>query len=476
MRKIFKAAISTLLITGIMCFSTVVSAETILKDGDLKQGKIECLYSLDNSFNDAKNCVVKGLKNMEESIDISKFKLSKDSVKKIMQSIFIEHPELFYVNSNRYVIGSSNGVVVLLKPIYLYDRDTTIQYNKFFEEKTNEALLCIEDNMSDFEKALVIHDYIVLNCEYNTDDNIIKFNTAYDVLVNGEANCEGYSKAYSYLLSIAGIDSEFIESSEMNHAWNKVKIDDAYYNVDVTWDDPVPNQYGIVNHNYFLFSDNISNNLNHYNYETLRKSNDTKYDNLALHNAGSKVCYLNNKWYTIVNNLDSDYAKSIVLFEEDRNSLKIVKKIDSCWKSPSGNVWNRGFSSLDVYQGKLYYNTQDAIYSFNPENLGEKLIAKKDSNLDYYGFMIDKNCIYAAIKNNPNERGKVILAKEIQEKIGDVNGDGSISIIDATMIQRHLLKMVQFSEEQKAKADINKDGQINIMDSTLLQRKISGLL
>ena len=80
--------------------------------------------------------------------------------------------------------------------------------------------------------------------------------------------------------------------------------------------------------------------------------------------------------------------------------------------------------------------------------------------------MIDKNCIYAAIKNNPNERGEVILAKEIQEKIGDVNGDGSISIIDATMIQRHLLKMVQFSEEQKAKADINKDGQINTYEVT----------
>ena len=37
--------------------------------------------------------------------------------------------------------------------------------------------------------------------------------------------------------------------------WNKVKIDDKWYNIDLTSDDPLPNLSSLANHTYFLLSD-----------------------------------------------------------------------------------------------------------------------------------------------------------------------------------------------------------------------------
>lgn len=58
---------------------------------------------------------------------------------------------------------------------------------------------------------------------------------------------------------------------------------------------------------------------------------------------------------------------------------------------------------------------------------------------------------------------------------GDVNGDGTLSIVDATLIQAYLVRIAQFDDSQKAVGDVNGDGTININDVTLLQKYIAGI-
>ncbi|MEQ8197793.1 MAG: transglutaminase domain-containing protein [Clostridiaceae bacterium] len=91
-----------------------------------------------------------------------------------------------------------------------------------------------------------MHDYIINNTEYDyknyknktipNDDNI-----AYGVLVNKTAICGGYSEAMYRLLTAAGIESKVVfgDSEGEGHAWNMVKLNENYYHVDVTFDDPV---------------------------------------------------------------------------------------------------------------------------------------------------------------------------------------------------------------------------------------------
>ena len=60
--------------------------------------------------------------------------------------------------------------------------------------------------------------------------------------------------------------------------------------------------------------------------------------------------------------------------------------------------------------------------------------------------------------------------------LGDVNGDGKISVLDATLIQKYISGLVTFSDTQKAAADVNNDGSVSVIDATLIQKYIAGLI
>lgn len=60
--------------------------------------------------------------------------------------------------------------------------------------------------------------------------------------------------------------------------------------------------------------------------------------------------------------------------------------------------------------------------------------------------------------------------------IGDANGDGKISIVDATIIQKHLAKMREIPENHIKYADLNGDGKITVTDATIVQKKIAGII
>lgn len=60
--------------------------------------------------------------------------------------------------------------------------------------------------------------------------------------------------------------------------------------------------------------------------------------------------------------------------------------------------------------------------------------------------------------------------------VGDVNGDGTVSILDATVIQKYLAGSVQLDDSRKAVGDVNGDGTISVTDATLIQKYIAGLI
>lgn len=59
---------------------------------------------------------------------------------------------------------------------------------------------------------------------------------------------------------------------------------------------------------------------------------------------------------------------------------------------------------------------------------------------------------------------------------GDVNRDGSLTVVDATLVQKYVVSLVEFDSETLKVADINGDGEANVVDSTLIQKIVSGLL
>ena len=126
---------------------------------------------------------------------------------------------------------------------------TDAEQERRVTERVQEIVagLGLREMDSGYEKARAVHGYLCENVGY---DDIHKRNehyhlksTAYGALINGHAVCQGYCAAAYRLLREAGIECRVvtglasIDGSEEYHAWNIVKIDGRWYNMDVTWDD-----------------------------------------------------------------------------------------------------------------------------------------------------------------------------------------------------------------------------------------------
>ena len=69
--------------------------------------------------------------------------------------------------------------------------------------------------------------------------------TIYELLHDHRAVCEGYARASQYLLNQLGVHTLYIcgtaghDGTSESHAWNVVRVDGDYYQLDVTWGDPL---------------------------------------------------------------------------------------------------------------------------------------------------------------------------------------------------------------------------------------------
>ena len=107
----------------------------------------------------------------------------------------------------------------------------------------------------DYHIALWAHDWLYDHCEYDYDYVYHGPETMFQSPWTGV--CDSYSKAYVALMTAAGLDCERVISFEINHAWNVVKMDGDWYQVDATWDDTLFTYYPNVPscHLYFAMTD-----------------------------------------------------------------------------------------------------------------------------------------------------------------------------------------------------------------------------
>lgn len=68
----------------------------------------------------------------------------------------------------------------------------------------------------------------------------------------------------------------------------------------------------------------------------------------------------------------------------------------------------------------------------------------------------------------------VLLTDDEKQLLGDTDGDDSVTIVDATVIQRHLAE-IPTAVYIEAAADADQDGQVTILDATAIQRWLAEL-
>ena len=144
--------------------------------------------------------------------------------------------------------GSGYDVHITFTFTYLSDADQEAQMDQTVADLLSSLDL---SSKTDYQKIKAIYDYICSNITYDYDnlydDSYTLKHSSYAALINKKAVCQGYASLFYRLALEAGIDARVISGDSGGpHAWNIVKIEGSYYNLDSTWD------AGNTEYEYFL--------------------------------------------------------------------------------------------------------------------------------------------------------------------------------------------------------------------------------
>lgn len=197
--------------------------------------------------------VYRGINDYEKEISLP-YEVSGDTYSKIYCLLEKQEGELFFIDSTYYTAEKLRNA----KIIYREDKNKIKDMRRQLEVALEKGAEDAELGMNDYDTVMRIHDYIIRKCRYIEENDSGYCATAYGCLVQNEANCEGYAKAFDLLASRMGLESILVTGTTdtgENHAWNQVKVDGKWYNIDVTWDET--DVEGDLRRMYFLCDDDF---------------------------------------------------------------------------------------------------------------------------------------------------------------------------------------------------------------------------
>ena len=159
-----------------------------------------------------------------------------------------------------------------------------------------------------------------------------------------------------------------------------------WYHVDVTWDDPVWNTEGKVQHIYFLLSDEEINNRKHYDWESIAECTSTKYDgeDYWWSQIDSQIVLGEKHYY--IEELDSGFQ----LTEKD-GDIETVKYVNNAvWNVWSGGgYWSGSYAYLSKQSDSLYFNDKLNLYEMSLTDSTPSIVYTYEGGEGYiYGAMV----------------------------------------------------------------------------------------
>lgn len=202
-----------------------------------------------------------GIMHYKEFAEVPDVTLRKEIVGWIYHCVLWDNPFIFSVGE--YAMWDA-----------LYDNDTKIKittlcdaesekvFRKQVENEVNSILSATGlDKLSDFQKEVFVHDFIINNIKYDQtcgdDGKRIEPYTVYGALVEHKAVCEGIAKTVKLLLNLLDVNCIVVSGKYKGnaHSWNMVNIKEWSYNLDVTMDMGRVIHDRKMRYNYFNFRD-----------------------------------------------------------------------------------------------------------------------------------------------------------------------------------------------------------------------------
>ncbi len=214
----------------------------------------------------------------------------QDELQKYYQSAIeaytYDNPSIFYLSPNKMYLN-----------IETITKGSKVTYNVYInsgneinyladgfnsKEQVDSAINQIEQVKSriisnksgnTYNDIKMVHDYLVDHLEYDSSLSRQNIYNIYGALVNNICVCEGYARSFKYIMDEMNIPCVLVigqgtnsQGKTENHAWNYVQLNEIWYAIDCTWDDPVMIGGGTpskeLKNKYFL-KDASSFNQNH---------------------------------------------------------------------------------------------------------------------------------------------------------------------------------------------------------------------
>lgn len=313
-------------------------------------------YFYYNNLNDDKKeayiTLYVSVMNFDESIYLD---ISEDSIEDVFTSVLFDNPHIFWVNNGYSYKEHDKGII--FSPEYRHTIEEADTITNELNKKIDEIVSEVELLSSEYEKELYIHDYVCENTAYDFD--IGEFtDTAYEALLNGNAVCEGYSRAIQILLNAVDIDNYLIVGNGISegkiepHMWNVVNIDNANYHLDATWND---SDEGIT---YFYF--NVTDEYILKNHTDLNITNNGCGYNTA------NYFVMENLYVSDYNGFDEHTDRCALALKNGKNTIEFYFNDPDDFKEAINDIENGNdffqFVSSTVYQSGRDLDLQEIEY------------------------------------------------------------------------------------------------------------------
>ena len=329
----------------------------------------------------------------------------------------------------------------------------------------------ISEDMTDYEKALCIFDWICINTSYDytsyTTSNgysagIANYPTKLPcfylegVFITGNAVCDGFSKAYSLMCNMVGIDAIRIVGTAKTgntsggHAWNKVMLDinetdtipAGYYLVDITWTEMVSNYGEELTHSYFGLSD-ADTKETHFPYAN-RKD---KFDKFA---SSKNLRYYENTTFEhngtqhdlVIKNTDELSQMFDYMLVDNRGAMEVVidydymvseyERIHGVGSYRSSNKQERSYTTIygKDYLETLYDPATDTFYYYEWEVgfVGMQMVSSSTEYV-YRNYKLRNTFTQDVMRPNKFQEQYLFLADDDTAFVYNNNGDEGLLYI-----------------------------------------------
>lgn len=373
--KVFKGVLVALLVIALAAFaavmvlpvdSIVAKVSSTISGHDASEDYEDTLYRYYYNKLETENeklayrIICESVVDFEKTITIPE--ISSEELATVYQAILYDNPEFFFLGNQCTI--SSFGSVYTFVPQYLISESDYDSYNYEVKKAVKDVLGLIDDSWSDYDKELFIHDYIAENCTYATSGDGMIY-TIYGALVEKSANCEGYSKTAQWLLKECGIENHLAvgnaslngeaASNDNAHMWNVVKINDKWYNLDVTWDDTM-----ITDESTGTSSDTLLDNRASHVYFNISTA-DIKASHTVTDETIWSDCTNDSFAYFKYNGLEFSTVNSATY---SQMAQKIAAAVNDGYSSiefrfTSQSAYEQAYSRLAV-KGEIYYAYKEA--------------------------------------------------------------------------------------------------------------------